>query len=339
MALIVQKFGGTSLGSITRLQRSAQRVIEAVERGDRLVVVVSAMAGETNRLAQLASTLSPSSTPHAREMAALLTTGEQVSASLMSICLQQQGLSADAYSGFQLPIITSDDYLNAEVQQVAVERLHASLDAGHVAVVGGYQGINQQGDITALGRGGSDVSAVAVAAALKADECQIFTDVDGVYTADPRLVPSARAFEWLSYEQLLAFSQFGAKVVQSRAVSLAAADQVAMRVLSSFSENPTCGTLISAASTDEPAEVAPRFGLTYRQSETVASGVEVSVVSLNFSEINVLAEKIKHALEQSKCLIHGFENACDRVSVIVEQPVLARCLCILHSQLGLDDLS
>ena len=248
MALIVQKYGGSSVGTVDKIQRIAQKIKGYSDRGDDVVVVVSAMGGETDRLTGLADELGPR--PSAREMDVLLSTGEQVTISLLSIALQQAGVEAVSFTGWQVPIRTEPDHGKARIESIDADHLRGELDAGRVIVVAGFQGINEHNDITTLGRGGSDTTAVALAAALKADECQIFTDVDGVYTTDPRVVAEARRLEKITFEEMLEMASLGSKVLQIRAVEFAGKYDVPLRVLSTFEDGP--GTLIT---TDEDQDM------------------------------------------------------------------------------------
>jgi len=241
MALIVQKYGGTSVGTPERIKAVADRVKRFVDRGDQVVVVVSAMSGETNRLVALSQAVS--SHPDPREMDVLLSTGEQVTIALLALALQEQSLDARSYLGSQVKILTDDAHAKARIKAIDGESILSDLNAGKVAVVAGFQGVDVNGNITTLGRGGSDTTAVAVAAALNADECQIYTDVDGVYTTDPRVVDCARRLEQITFEEMLEMASLGSKVLQIRAVEFAGKYQVPLRVLSSFEEGP--GTLIS----------------------------------------------------------------------------------------------
>ncbi|MDX1514224.1 MAG: aspartate kinase [Gammaproteobacteria bacterium] len=240
MSLIVQKFGGTSVGDLDRIRGVAAKVKAARDAGHRIVVVVSAMGGETNRLIDLAKSLSKK--PSGREMDVLLSTGEQVTIALLAIALEQAGCAARSYTGSQVRISTDNVHTKARITHIDRERIEKDLASGTVVVVAGFQGVNENGDITTLGRGGSDTTAVALAAALEADECQIFTDVEGVYTSDPRLVPDARLLKALTYEEMLELSSLGSKVLQIRSVEFARKYNVPVRVLSSFVEGE--GTLI-----------------------------------------------------------------------------------------------
>ena len=234
MALVVQKFGGTSVADVDRIRSVAERVAASRTRGDQVVVVVSAMAGETNRLLGLARAIAPS--PDDRESDALVATGEQVTAALAALALQQVGVPARSFLGHQVRIETDSAYGRARIVRVDVERLQQTLAAGTVAVVAGFQGVDGEGRITTLGRGGSDTSAVALAAALGAETCEIYTDVDGVYTSDPRIVPRARKLERISYDEMLELASLGAKVLQIRSVEFAKRYRVPVHVRSSFNQ-------------------------------------------------------------------------------------------------------
>ncbi len=241
MSLFVQKYGGTSVGSPERIDRVADKVIKARQKGDSIVVVLSAMSGETNRLLALAKELQ--SEPNAREIDVLLSTGEQVTISLLTMALLQKGFPACSYIGSQVKIHTDDAHTKARILAIDCGRIKQDLDEGKIVVVAGFQGISPSGDITTLGRGGSDTTAVALAGALKADECQIFTDVDGVYTTDPRVESRARRLEVVTFEEMLEMASLGSKVLQIRAVELAGKQNIPLRVLSTFEEGE--GTLIT----------------------------------------------------------------------------------------------
>jgi aspartate kinase len=241
MALIVQKYGGTSVGSIERIENVAEKVIGWRERGHHVVVVVSAMSGETDRLLGLAKSMTPR--PNPRELDVLLATGEQVTIALLCIALEKRGCPARSYTGGQVRILTDNAFNKARIQDIEASAMRADLDAGRVVVVAGFQGVDEDGNITTLGRGGSDTTGVALAAALKADECQIYTDVDGVYTTDPRVVPDARRLNRITFEEMLEMASLGSKVLQIRSVEFAGKHNVPLRVLSTFQEGP--GTLIT----------------------------------------------------------------------------------------------
>jgi len=241
MALLVYKFGGTSVGSAERIKAVADKVKKAHELGDQIVVVLSAMSGETNRLIALANEMQAQ--PTEREMDVLISTGEQVTVALLSMALHELGCDAVSYTGAQVKILTDSSFTKARIRKIDDAKLRADLDAGKVVVVAGFQGIDEQGNITTLGRGGSDTTAVAIAAALKADECHIYTDVDGVYTTDPRVEPKARRLDHITFEEMLEMASLGSKVLQIRSVEFAGKYNVALRVLSSFKEGS--GTLIT----------------------------------------------------------------------------------------------
>ncbi len=238
--LIVQKYGGTSVGSVELIQRVAEKVAAVRARGDRIAVVVSAMGDSTDRLVDLANAIARE--PNPREMDVLLSTGEQVSIALLAMALCERGIPARSFTGSQLRVRTTAAHRRARITAVETERLRSALATGEVPVVAGFQGIDDHGDITTIGRGGSDTSAVALAVALQADECQILTDVDGVYTTDPRLVPDARLLSRLSFEEMLELAGQGSRVLHLRSVEFAAKYNVPLRVLSSF--RPGAGTLI-----------------------------------------------------------------------------------------------
>ncbi|QBM16663.1 aspartate kinase Ask_LysC [Marinobacter sp. JH2] len=241
MALLVQKFGGTSVGTTERIEAVADKICRFRKEGHDIVVVVSAMSGETNRLIALAGDIMEEPTP--REMDVLVSTGEQVTIALLSMALQKRGCDARSYTGGQVRILTDNSHNKARIKDIDAHRMQSDLDAGRVIVVAGFQGVDEQGNITTLGRGGSDTTAVALAAALKADECQIYTDVDGVYTTDPRVVDSARRLDRITFEEMLEMASLGSKVLQIRAVEFAGKYNVPLRVLSSFQEGE--GTLIT----------------------------------------------------------------------------------------------
>ncbi len=242
MALIVQKYGGTSVGTTERIKDVAQRVARFKAQGHQVVVVVSAMSGETNRLIGLAKGIQ--SHPDPREMDVLVATGEQTTIALLAMALMEMGLKAKSYTGAQVRILTDNAFNKARILSIDEENLRRDLNAGYVAVVAGFQGVDEQGNITTLGRGGSDTTGVALAAALKADECQIYTDVDGVYTTDPRIVPEARKLKTITFEEMLEMASLGSKVLQIRSVEFAGKYKVKLRVLSSFEEEGE-GTLIT----------------------------------------------------------------------------------------------
>lgn len=261
MALIVQKYGGTSVGSPERIKAVAEKVRQWRDKGNDIVVVVSAMSGETDRLLSLSGKITDS--PPARELDVLLATGEQVTIALLSMALEALGCPARSYTGAQVHIRTDSAHSKARIKAIEDKRIHADLKAGRVVVVAGFQGADDDGNITTLGRGGSDTTAVALAAALKADECQIYTDVDGVYTTDPRVVPEARKLDRITFEEMLEMASLGSKVLQIRAVSFAGRYNVPLRVLSSFEEGE--GTLITFE--DEDMEQALISGIAFNRDE------------------------------------------------------------------------
>lgn len=261
MALIVQKYGGTSVGSVERINHVADKVLATQNAGNQVVVVVSAMSGETNRLMGLADSVGEN--PDPRELDVLLATGEQATIALLSMALISRGCSARSYTGPQVHIKTDNVHNKARIVEIDNERVEKDLEEGRVVVIAGFQGINEHGCITTLGRGGSDTTAVAMAAALKADECQIFTDVDGVYTTDPRVVPEARRLDRITFEEMLEMASLGSKVLQTRAVEFASKYNVPLRVLSSFEDGE--GTLIGQE--EQTMEQAQISGIAFNRDE------------------------------------------------------------------------
>ena len=261
MALIIQKYGGTSVGTIERIQAVADKVVESKKQGHKIVVVVSAMSGETDRLLSLAKNLSH--TPIPRELDVLLSTGEQVTIALLSMALSEKGYPAVSYTGSQVHIRTNNEHNKARIVNIEAARVHRDLDEGKIVVIAGFQGIDEDGNITTLGRGGSDTTAVAMAAALDADECRIYTDVNGVYTADPRIVENAQRLPVITYEEMLEMASLGSKILQIRSVEFARKYNVNLRVLSSFSDGP--GTLITHE--DENMETALISGIAHNRDE------------------------------------------------------------------------
>jgi aspartate kinase len=316
MSLIVHKYGGTSMGSTERIRSVAQRVAKWVRAGHQMVVVPSAMSGETNRLLGLAKELMPdvtlASTPEAmRELDAVAATGEQVSVGLLALALQAQGVRAVSYAGWQVPIETDSAYTKARIERIDEARVRADLAVGKVVIITGFQGIDGQGHVTTLGRGGSDTSAVAVAAALKAAECLIYTDVDGVYTTDPRIVPEARRLATVSFEEMLEMASLGSKVLQIRSVEFAGKYRVPTRVLSSFTpwdipigEEATSGTLITFEE-DEKMEQAVVSGIAFNRDEAkisvlgvpdrpgIAYGLLGPVAEANI-DVDVIIQNVSH---------------------------------------------
>jgi aspartate kinase len=297
MALIVQKYGGTSMGSPERIAAVAERVERARAAGDDVVVVVSAMSGETDRLIKLAKSINAQ--PPVREMDVLLATGEQASIALLAMALAGRGVPARSFTGAQVHILTDSAHSKARILDIDDERLRACLAAGQVAVVAGFQGVDADGSITTLGRGGSDTTAVALAAALKADECQIYTDVDGVYTTDPRVEPRARRLDRITFEEMLEMASLGAKVLQIRSVEFAGKYKVPLRVLSSFADGP--GTLITLE--DQGMEEPLISGIAFNRDEAqitvagipdrpgVASAIFGPIAKANI-EVDVIVQSI-----------------------------------------------
>ncbi|EPK9074412.1 aspartate kinase [Pseudomonas aeruginosa] len=263
MALIVQKFGGTSVGTVERIEQVAEKVKKFREAGDDVVVVVSAMSGETNRLIGLANQIMEQPVP--RELDVMVSTGEQVTIALLSMALIKRGVPAVSYTGNQVRILTDSAHTKARILHIDDTHIRTDLKAGRVVVVAGFQGVDGNGNITTLGRGGSDTTGVALAAALKADECQIYTDVDGVYTTDPRVVPQARRLDKITFEEMLEMASLGSKVLQIRAVEFAGKYNVPLRVLHSFQEGP--GTLITIDDEEESMEQPIISGIAFNRDE------------------------------------------------------------------------
>ena len=261
MALIVQKYGGTSVGSIEKIGKVADKVSALAKSGDKVVVAVSAMSGETNRLLALANEMSVK--PHSRELDVIISTGEQVTIALLTMALLDRGCEARSYTGAQIKMLTDSTHGKARIREVQCDTMRDDLEAGRVVVVAGFQGVDEHGNITTLGRGGSDTTAVAIAAALKADECQIYTDVDGVYTTDPRVEPKARKLDHITFEEMLEMASLGSKVLQIRSVEFAGKYNVPLRVLSSFEEGN--GTLIAMENDD--VERALISGIAFNRDE------------------------------------------------------------------------
>ena len=281
MALIVQKFGGTSVGTVERIEQVADKVKKFRDAGDDLVVVLSAMSGETNRLIDLAKQISGDVQPVPRELDVIVSTGEQVTIALLAMALIKRGVPAVSYTGNQVRILTDSAHNKARILQIDDQKIRGDLKAGRVVVVAGFQGVDEHGNITTLGRGGSDTTGVALAAALKADECQIYTDVDGVYTTDPRVVPEARRLRAISFEEMLEMASLGSKVLQIRSVEFAGKYRVPTRVLSSFTpwdinidEEAKSGTLISFEE-DEKMEQAVVSGIAFNRDEAKITVVGV----------------------------------------------------------------
>ncbi|MCH8265181.1 MAG: aspartate kinase [Proteobacteria bacterium] len=340
MALIVQKYGGTSVGTVERINAVADKVAGFRDKGDDLVVVVSAMSGETNRLTALAEEIMEFPTP--REMDVLLSTGEQVTIALLTMALEQRGCRARSFTGAQVRVLTDNTHTKARIREIDSTRIHQQLQQGNVVVVAGFQGVSEEGHITTLGRGGSDTTAVALAAALKADECQIYTDVKGVYTTDPRVVPDARLLTSITFEEMLELASLGAKVLQIRAVEFAGKYKVPLRVLSSFEEGP--GTLISLEE-DTDMETPAIAGIAFERDEaklTVAgvpdvpgiayevigpvseAGIEVDVIVQNAAAdgTNDITFTVKRSEgERAKTIIDAVATKLKAASVVLDKKV------------------
>jgi aspartate kinase len=324
MALIVQKYGGTSVGSTERISHVADKVIAARREGHDLVVVVSAMSGETNRLVALAKSLADPPSP--REFDVILATGEQVTIGLLCIALEQKGCPARSYTGAQVRILTDSAYNKARILDIDDQAIRHDLAQGRVVVVAGFQGVDAEGSITTLGRGGSDTTAVALATALKADECQIYTDVDGVYTTDPRIVPRARRLNRLSFEEMLEMASLGSKVLQIRSVEFASKYNVPIRVLSSFEDGP--GTLI--APEDSIMEQALISGIAFNKDEAKITVLGVpdrpgiahqilGAVSSNNIEVDMIIQNIAHDASSTDFTFTVHRNDFKRAMALVQE--------------------
>lgn len=293
MALIVQKFGGTSVGDLDRIANVARKVAATKDKGNDVVVVVSAMAGETDRLIAMAKKISP--LPNERELDALVSTGEQVSIALLAITLESMGYKARSYCGWQIPLMTDAAYGAARITDIKKDSILEDIRNGHIIIVAGFQGVDDKGSITTLGRGGSDTSAVAVAAALHADLCEIFTDVDGVYTTDPNIVSRARKLKTVAYEEMLEMASLGAKVLYIRAVEFAMRYRVPVVVRSSFSDND--GTLVTEESSDMEKESVRAVTCNTKEAKVTISGVEdkpgiASKIFSSLAEANIVVDMI-----------------------------------------------
>ncbi|HXC61837.1 MAG TPA: aspartate kinase [Nitrospiria bacterium] len=299
MGLVVQKYGGTSVGDLNRIRHVAERVAKVKASGEEVVVVVSAMAGETDRLVSLAHEIS--SNPSDREMDLLLSSGERVTSALLALTLQELGCPAQAFTGRQVGIFTDSSHTKARIERISADRIREALKEGVVPVVAGFQGIDEKSDVTTLGRGGSDLTAVALAVALKADVCDIFTDVDGVYTTDPNVVPTARKLDKISYEEMMEMASLGAKVLQTRSVEFAVKYQIPVRVRSSFNEG--LGTLVTKE--DRDMEQVVVSGVTYdkKQAKITITGVPdmpgiAARLFGSVSEANIVVDMILQNVSQ-----------------------------------------
>lgn len=293
MALVVQKYGGTSMGSIERIRNVAKRIVKTYDAGNDMVIIVSAMSGETNKLVALANDMCEF--PDNREYDVLVAAGEQVSIALLSMCLKSMGYKAKSYHGWQIPIVTDSIFSKARIEEIDDKKVRADLKEGTIVVVAGFQGVDRDGNVTTLGRGGSDTSAVAMAAALKADVCEIYTDVDGVYTTDPNICEDARKVEKISYDEMLELASLGAKVLQIRSVEFAKKYNVDIHVRSSFNDNP--GTMVTKE--DKDMEAVLVSGIAYDKNETKIAvmhvpdkpGIAAKILS-SLSDANISVDMI-----------------------------------------------
>ncbi|GGG55906.1 aspartokinase [Pseudohongiella nitratireducens] len=340
MALWVQKFGGTSVGTVERIEAVADKIVAARQQGHDIVVVVSAMSGETNRLIGLAEQIQSKPTP--RELDVLVSTGEQVTIALLSMALHKRGCDARSFTGSQVRVLTDSAHNKARIREIDADNIRSEVDQGRVVVVAGFQGVDEEGNITTLGRGGSDTSAVALAAAIKADECQIFTDVKGVYTTDPRVVDDARLLRTITFEEMLELSSLGAKVLQIRSVEFAGKYKVPLRVLSSFEDDP--GTLITLedknlmeapiisgiAFTRDEAKVTvtgvPDIpGVAYQLLGPVSdAGIEVDVIVQNISSDGTTDFTFtvkRNDSDQAKAIVEGTAKKINAKSVKVDDKI------------------
>lgn len=322
MALIVQKYGGTSVATIEKIKHVAKKVVEAKKAGNDLVVVVSAMAGETDRLIELAHKIVDK--PDEREYDVLVSTGEQVSIALLSMAIQDLGFRAVSFLGFQIGIITNDDFTKARILDIDSEKIANELKRGSIIVIAGFQGIDKQANVTTLGRGGSDTTAVAVAATLKADVCEIYTDVEGVYTTDPNICPNARKLERISYDEMLEMASLGAKVLHTRSVEFAKKNNVSIHVRSTFSQNT--GTLVTRE--DEIMERVVVSGITYNRKEGKITIVKVpdkpgiaSKIFKPISEANINVDMILQNVSEDGFADVTFtvaESDCKKALSVIE---------------------
>ena len=322
MSLIVRKYGGTSVGTPERIRAVAAAVRSAHQEGERAVVVVSAMSGETNRLVALARQMQPA-VVDTRELDVLLATGEQVTIALLAMALKELGVEARSYTGAQVRVLTDGSHSKARILDIDTDTLLADVESGCVPVIAGFQGVDERGDITTLGRGGSDTSAVALAAALKADECQIFTDVDGVYTTDPRVEPRARRLERVTFEEMLEMASLGSKVLQIRAVEFAGKYNVPLRVLSSFAPGP--GTLITYDDEEDTMEQALVSGIAFNRDEAqvtitgVADRPGVAYAILGpIAELNIEVDMIIQNIGQDDTTDFTFTVHRDEYARVIE---------------------
>ncbi|MDN3652148.1 aspartate kinase [Thalassotalea ponticola] len=305
MAIIVQKFGGTSVGSPSRIEKVAEQIIATKNQGHSLVVVVSAMAGDTNRLVELASQIDKNPSP--RELDMLLASGEQVTIALLAMALIKRGYSAISLLAHQIGLLTDNRFNKARIKHIDTNRIYGELQRGHIVIVAGFQGMDSEGNVTTLGRGGSDTSAVAIASAIRAKECQIFTDVDGVYTTDPRIDERAKKLDYITFEEMLELASAGAKVLQSRSVEFAGQNKMPLRVLSSFTDGTTDGTQICYEGEVDKQHPVTAIAC---QTDEVLFTLEATehIAQLRTRVFNDLAE---HAVEVDMISHHLSEQAND----------------------------
>jgi aspartate kinase len=354
MALIVQKFGGTSVGSVERIEQVADKVKKFHDAGTDLVVVLSAMSGETNRLIALAKQINDQPVP--RELDVIVSTGEQVTIALLAMALIKRGVPAVSYTGNQVRILTDSAHNKARILQIDDQKIRADLKAGRVVVVAGFQGVDEHGNITTLGRGGSDTTGVALAAALKADECQIYTDVDGVYTTDPRVVSQAQRLDKITFEEMLEMASLGSKVLQIRAVEFAGKYNVPLRVLHSFQEGP--GTLITIdeeESMEQPIISGIAFNLHRNDYQAALLVLEntareigarevvgdtkiakVSIVGVGMRSHAGVASRMFESLAKESINIQMISTSEIKVSVVIEEKYLELAVRALHTAFELD---
>lgn len=325
MGLIVQKFGGSSVADRERVQAVAQRITDTYRKGNQVVAVLSAQGDTTDELIAKAGEMNPLASD--REMDMLLSTGEQVSCALCAMAIQALGCPVVSLTGWQAGVKTSSDHRNARIEEMEVARVRSALEQGRIVLVTGFQGVDAAGDITTLGRGGSDTSAVALAAALKADRCQIFTDVEGVYTADPRLVPGAKKLESISYEEMLTLATLGAQVLHDRCVSLARDKGVQVEVLSSFSDVP--GTLVRAP---EPGETASVSGVARRLEEEKGTAL-ISVVGGDILGQSHIVTRLSGALAKVGISIQKVNLDRHYLSLTVDIDQSEQAFCLVHRTL------
>jgi len=329
MALIVQKFGGSSVADIDRIRNVANRVAEYRHRGDQVVVVVSAMKGVTDNLIDMAKSLMP--VPSEREMDMLLATGEQTTIALLAIALQSMDIPAASLTGAQAGIVTDGVHSKAKIRNITPNKIHAMLDAGNVTIVAGFQGETSEGHITTLGRGGSDLTAIALAAALKADLCQIYTDVDGVYTSDPRMVPTAKKLEEISYDEMLELASLGAKVMQSRSVEFAKNFGVLFEVRSSLKDNP--GTLVKEETQSMEDVVIRGVSLDKNQAKVTLVGVpdKPGMAARVFKQLADSAINVDMIVQN---VSHGSDTPSTDLSFTIDKPDVAKAQGVIDGMRG-----